>query len=181
MWWGVRYEEVWRHSIIVKAIIHIIGPLICASVDPFNESLIFCPRKRETFFFIPFSAPYGITRQKKLTWRLFSHWMASNVYSSAQHHRMPCIINAFEQFGVLYRHNYEHKYPARPRFEPYIYISKLWPIVAAPFCPTIKHLRNYRDTYSVWHHYSTSPEGDTNNSFSSHSKLIDKLHLFFTH
>ena len=29
-----------------------------------------------------------------------------------------CTLQAFEQFGALYMHNHDDKYPARPRLEP---------------------------------------------------------------
>ena len=44
--------------------------------------------------------------------------MTSRVLYSAQYHRQHCTLHAFEQFGALYMHNHEDKYPARPRFEP---------------------------------------------------------------
>ena len=37
---------------------------------------------------------------------------------SAQYHRQHCTLQAFEQFGALYIHNHDDKYPARPGFEP---------------------------------------------------------------
>ena len=40
------------------------------------------------------------------------------VLYSAQYHRQHCTLQAFEQFGALYMHNHDDKYPARPGFEP---------------------------------------------------------------
>ena len=44
--------------------------------------------------------------------------MTSRVLYSAQNHRQHCTLHAFEQFGALYMHNHDDKYPARPGFEP---------------------------------------------------------------
>ena len=44
--------------------------------------------------------------------------MTSRVLYSAQYHMQHCTFHAFEQFGALYMHNYDDKYPARPGFEP---------------------------------------------------------------
>ena len=40
------------------------------------------------------------------------------VLYSAQYHRQHYVLHAFEQFGALYMHNHDDKYPARPGFEP---------------------------------------------------------------
>ena len=40
------------------------------------------------------------------------------LYYIAQYHRQHCTLQAFEQFGALYMHNHDEKYPARPGFEP---------------------------------------------------------------
>ena len=45
-------------------------------------------------------------------------WVTSRVLHSAQYHRQHCTLQAFEEFGVLYMHNHDDKYPARPGFEP---------------------------------------------------------------
>ena len=44
--------------------------------------------------------------------------MTSRVLYSPQYHRQHCILHAFEQFGALYMHNYDDKYPDRPEFGP---------------------------------------------------------------
>ena len=44
--------------------------------------------------------------------------MTSRVLYSAHYHRQHCTLRAFEQFGALYMHNNDNKYPARPGFEP---------------------------------------------------------------
>ena len=40
------------------------------------------------------------------------------VLYSAQDHRHKWTLHALEQFGALYMHNHDDKYPARPGFEP---------------------------------------------------------------
>ena len=44
--------------------------------------------------------------------------MTSRVLYSAENHRQHCTLQAFEQFGTLYMHSHDDKYPARPSFEP---------------------------------------------------------------
>ena len=44
--------------------------------------------------------------------------MTSRVLYSAQYHGQQCTLHAFEQFGALYMHNHDDKYPNRPGFEP---------------------------------------------------------------
>ena len=44
--------------------------------------------------------------------------MSSRVLYIAQSHRLHYRLHAFEQFGALYVHNHDDKYPARPGFEP---------------------------------------------------------------
>ena len=44
--------------------------------------------------------------------------MDSRVPYSAQYHRQHCTLQAFKQFGALYVHNPDDKYPTRPGFEP---------------------------------------------------------------
>ena len=63
----------------------------------------------------------AISRQKEARSRdyaLLVFRMTSRVLYSAQYHRQHCTLQAFEQFGALYMHNHDDKYPARPRFEP---------------------------------------------------------------
>ena len=44
--------------------------------------------------------------------------MTPRVLYGAQYHRQHCTPQAFEQFGALYMHNHDDKYPARHWFEP---------------------------------------------------------------
>ena len=44
--------------------------------------------------------------------------VTSRVLYSAQYHRQRCTLHTFEQFGTLYMHNHDDKYPTRPGFEP---------------------------------------------------------------
>ena len=63
----------------------------------------------------------AISRQKKSQSRdyallLFS--ITSIVLYSAQYHSQHYTLQSFEQFGALYMHNHDEKYPSRPGFEP---------------------------------------------------------------
>ena len=63
----------------------------------------------------------AISRQKEARSRdyvLFLFRMTSRVLYSAQYYRQHFTLHAFEQFGALYMHNQDDKYPARPGFEP---------------------------------------------------------------
>ena len=63
----------------------------------------------------------AISRQKEARSRdyaLLLFRMTSKVLYSAQYHRQHCTLHAFEQFGALYMHNHDDKYPSRPGFEP---------------------------------------------------------------
>ena len=44
--------------------------------------------------------------------------MTLTVLYGAQYHRQHCTLQAFEQYGALYMHNHDDKYPARPGFKP---------------------------------------------------------------
>ena len=44
--------------------------------------------------------------------------MTSSYIYSTQYHRQHCTLQAFEQFGALYMHNPDDKYPTRLEFEP---------------------------------------------------------------
>ena len=44
--------------------------------------------------------------------------MNSRVLYSAQYHRQHCTLQAIEQFGALYMHNHDDKYPSPLGFEP---------------------------------------------------------------
>ena len=65
-----------------------------------------------------------ISRQKEARSRdyaLLLFRMTSRVlYSmySAQYHRQHRVLRAFKQFGELYMHNHDDKYPSKPGFEP---------------------------------------------------------------
>ena len=63
----------------------------------------------------------AILRQKKARSRdhpLLLFRMTSRVLHRAQYHRQHYALQAFEQFGGLYMHSHDDKYPARPGFEP---------------------------------------------------------------
>ena len=55
-------------------------------------------------------------RQKDYALLLFQ--LTPMVLYSAQYHRQHCTLHAFEQFGALYMHNHDDKYPSRSGFEP---------------------------------------------------------------
>ena len=44
--------------------------------------------------------------------------ITSRVIYGAQYYKQHCTLHAFEQFGVLYMHNHDDKYPPRTGFEP---------------------------------------------------------------
>ena len=54
---------------------------------------------------------YSEARSQDYTLLLFR--MTSRVLYGAQCHRQHCTLQAFEQFGALYMHNNDDKYPAR--------------------------------------------------------------------
>ena len=63
----------------------------------------------------------AISRQKEARSRdyaLLLFRITSRVLYSAQYHMQHCALHAFEQFGALYMHNQNDKYPSRPGFEP---------------------------------------------------------------
>ena len=63
----------------------------------------------------------AISRQKEArSWdyALLLFRMTSRVLYSTQYHRQHCTLHALEQFGALYMHNHDDKYPSRPGFEP---------------------------------------------------------------
>ena len=63
----------------------------------------------------------AISRQKEARSRDYAVLLfrkTPRVLYSAQYHREPCTLNSFEQFGALYMHNHDDKYPSRPGFEP---------------------------------------------------------------
>ena len=70
---------------------------------------------------VAFRAIKEISRQKEALSRdytLLLFRMTSRALYSAQYHRQHCTLQAFEQFGALYMHNYDDIYLARLGFEP---------------------------------------------------------------
>ena len=70
--------------------------------------------------YVAFCTVMAISRQKEARSRdyaLLLFRMNSRVLYSAQYHIQHCTLHTFEQFGALYMHNHDDKYPARPRFE----------------------------------------------------------------
>ena len=62
----------------------------------------------------------AISRQKEArSWdhALLLFRMTSRVLYSAQYHRQHSILQAFEQFGALYMHNHDDKYPGTSRLQ----------------------------------------------------------------
>ena len=70
--------------------------------------------------YVAFCTIMAISRQKEARSQTmpYSYRMDSRVPYSAQYHRQHCILQAFKQFGALYMHNPDDKYPTRPGFEP---------------------------------------------------------------
>ena len=63
----------------------------------------------------------AISRQKEARskdYALLLFRMTARVLYSAQYHRQHCTLRSFEQFGALYMHDHDDKYPSRPGFEP---------------------------------------------------------------
>ena len=88
--------------------------------------MIVCHRNHNIFllyefcFTSLFCTIMAISRQKEARSRdyvLLIFQMTSRVLYSAQYHRQHCTLHAFEQFGALYMHNHDDKYPSRPGFE----------------------------------------------------------------
>ena len=48
---------------------------------------------------------------------LISNDFKGYLFYSAQYHRKHCTLQAFQQFGALYMHNHDDKYPAKLGFE----------------------------------------------------------------
>ena len=72
-------------------------------------------------FYVTFCTIMAISRQKEARSRdyaLLLFRMTSRVLYGAQYHRQHCKLHAFEQFGALYMHNHDDKYPSRPGFVP---------------------------------------------------------------
>ena len=71
--------------------------------------------------YVAFCTIMAILRQKEARsqdYALLLFRMTSRVLYSAQYHRQHCTLHAFEQYGALYMHNHDDKYPSRPGFEP---------------------------------------------------------------
>ena len=71
--------------------------------------------------YVAFCTIIAISRQKEARSRdyaLLLLQMTSKVLYSTLYHRQHCTLHAFEQFGTLYMHNHDDKYPARSGFEP---------------------------------------------------------------
>ena len=71
--------------------------------------------------YVAFCTIMAISRQKEARSRdyaLLLFRMTSRVLYSAQYHRQHCTLHAFEQFGALYIHSHDDKYPSRPGFQP---------------------------------------------------------------
>ena len=61
----------------------------------------------------------AISRQTEARSRVYAlPTLISNDFKGAQYHRQHCTLQAFEQFGALYMHNQDDKYPTRLGFEP---------------------------------------------------------------
>ena len=63
----------------------------------------------------------AILQQKKAGSRDYALLLfrtTSRVIYNAQYPRQHCPLHTFEQFGALYMHNHDNKYPARPGFGP---------------------------------------------------------------
>ena len=63
----------------------------------------------------------AISRQKEARSRdyaLLLFRMTSRVLYSAQFNRQQYTLQVFAQFGALYMHNHDDRYPARPGVEP---------------------------------------------------------------
>ena len=67
--------------------------------------------------YVAFCTIMAISRQKEARSRDYS-LLLSNGFKSAQYHRQHCTLQAFKQFGALYMHNPDDKYPTRPGCEP---------------------------------------------------------------
>ena len=77
--------------------------------------------KIRLLLYVAFCTIMAISRQKEARSRdyaLLLFRMTSRVLYSAQYHRQHCTLHAFEQFGALYIHSHDDKYPSRPGFEP---------------------------------------------------------------
>ena len=69
--------------------------------------------------------------------------MTSSVLYSAQYHRQHCTLHAFEQFGALYMHNHDDKYPSRPGFKPGILRLQAPVDTNEPSGPATNYEQNY--------------------------------------
>ena len=91
-----------------------------------QESLIQCwttvydagPTLDPWLVFAAQSWQYRDRRKPELRTMPYSYQMTSRFLYSAQNHRQYRTLNAYDQFGALYMHNINYKYPTRPGFEP---------------------------------------------------------------
>ena len=61
----------------------------------------------------------AISRQEEASSPMpYSYRLTLTVLYSTQYHRQHSTLQAFEQFGALYMHNLDDRYPTRPIFEP---------------------------------------------------------------
>ena len=71
--------------------------------------------------YVAFCTIMAISRRKEArSWDhvLLLFLMTSRVLYGTQYHRQHCALHSIEQFGALYMHNNNDKYPSRPGFEP---------------------------------------------------------------
>ena len=80
--------------------------------------IVIAPKRLPALQIVPFDMKGCICHLAKWQMHLFvSTGISMGVYG-AHFHREHCTLHSFEQFGALYMHNHDVKYPARPGFEP---------------------------------------------------------------
>ena len=90
-----------------------------------SYSLVYSPMCESSIMwlillYVAFCTIMAISRQKEARSRDYSlllFRMISRVLYSAQYHRQHCTLHAFKQFGAMYMHIHDDKYPSRPGFE----------------------------------------------------------------
>ena len=96
------------------------GPIIIGYLMRHAEHVERMQQSEWISLYVAFSTIMAISRQKEtrsLDYALLLFRITSMVLYSAQYHRQHYTLQAFEQFGSLYMHNHDYKYPARPEFE----------------------------------------------------------------
>ena len=91
------------------------------TVHNLSYPLVSRNKSESKLLYIAFLHNHGILRKKEAQNRdyaLLLFPMTSRVLYSTQYHRQHCTHHAFVQFGALYMHNHDDKYPARPGFKP---------------------------------------------------------------